>query len=78
MIFIARLIIGTEPIRNGLHSSYTLLSIMVATVISGPIPAGSPMVIATTGFFSADIMRLSFFQLIVHMFTIKSYAQNIT
>lgn len=37
MIFIARLIIGTEPIRNGLHSSYTLLSIMVATVISGPI-----------------------------------------
>ncbi|EJK91452.1 hypothetical protein UUU_14770 [Klebsiella pneumoniae subsp. pneumoniae DSM 30104 = JCM 1662 = NBRC 14940] len=47
-------------------------------MISGPIPAGSPMVIATTGFFSADIMRLSFFQLTVHMFTIKSYAQNIT
>ena len=37
------------PTTNGLHLSYTLASRRAFTVTSGPIPAGSPMVMATNG-----------------------------
>ncbi len=49
MIFIARLIIGTEPIGNGC-TRHTRLSHHGGHGDLRADPAGSPMVIATTGF----------------------------
>ena len=49
VISIARFITKRSPIKNGLQTSQIFFSSNVLTVISGPIPAGSPSGIQIIG-----------------------------